>query len=320
VSFATPLVLLGLLVLPALAGAYAREQQRRRRALVAFVTPPLVASVAPARSGWRRHVPYALLALAVALLLVAAAKPQRSVLVPIRGATVMLANDVSDSMTATDVSPSRLRAASRAARRFLHALPAGVQVGSVTFARRPTLLQSPTSDHRLTAAVIAQLKPGGGGTAIGEAILTALQAIRTAPKIDGRRPPGAIVLISDGTSNVGISPLVAARRARSEHVQIDTVAIGTAHGMMLGRRDGRTAELPVPVSAGELAQIAATSGGRAYRALTSADANAIYSALARKLGHRRAERPLTAVIAGAGLALLALSGGVSLGWFGRIAQ
>jgi Ca-activated chloride channel family protein len=319
VSFAAPLVLLGLLALPALAAWYATERRRREQAARAFVTPRLTASVAPRRPGRRGHLPYLMLALALGLLIVAAARPQRGVTVPVKGATVMLANDVSDSMTSTDVKPSRLGAAKQAALRFLRETPSVIKVGAIEFARHPVLLQSPTTDRALTGAAIAGLKPGGGGTAIGQAIDTALTAIRTAPKIAGKRPPGAIVLLSDGSSNVGTDPVQAARQAKQAHVRIYTVAIGTTTGTMTGRQHGRTVSLPVPVSPEQLEQIAGASGGRAYAAADAGAATSTYAHLATTLGRRHADRSLTAGVAAGGLVLLLLGGALSLWWFVRLA-
>jgi Ca-activated chloride channel family protein len=318
VSFAAPLVLLALLVLPLLGAWYLGEQDRRRRAAVAFATEPLTPSVAPHRPGWRRHVPYALFALALAALIFAAARPRHTVTVPVKGGTVMFANDVSDSMQATDVKPSRLGAAKRAALSFVNAVSPSIELGSIEFARTPVLLQPPTSDHRLTRTAIAQLKPGGGGTAIGEALLTALREIAAAPKIDGKHPPGAVILISDGTSNVGVSPIAVARAARQRHVKIYTVSIGTTAGTIKVKRGGRDVTSAVPVNPSELGQIAATSGGQAFRAADSAAAQTIYSHLAKRLGHRRANRGLVAVFAGAGLVLLCAGLAASLLWFGRL--
>lgn len=315
-SFAAPLVLLALLVLPALLVLYLAEQRRRREAQHAFVTPRLTDSAIPHRPGWRRHVPLLVLAIALAVLILAAARPQRSVAVPVTSATIMLVNDISDSMSATDVSPTRLGAAQRAARTLVEALPPSVRVGQIAFARHPILLQSPSTNHALTEQAIARLRSGGGGTAMGEAIQTALAAIEGVPKINGRRPAGAIVLLSDGASNVGISPVQAAQQAKVHHVRIDTVALGTAAGTIPGR-GGRS--VPVPVSAQELAQVAATAGGRTFTAADAATARAIYARLATVLGRRHVHRPMTAGFAGAGLVLLLLSTGLTLYWFARIA-
>ncbi len=318
-SFAAPLVLLGLLVLVGLALWYVIEARRRRRASAAFVAAPLVASVAPERPGVRRIIPPLLLALALAALIVAAARPQIRVTRPVKGATVMLTNDVSNSMTSTDVKPSRLGAAQKAAISFTEKAVDTIAVGSIEFARRPTLLQSPSTDHDLTRQAIASLKPGGGGTAIGEAIETGLTAIKNAPKVAGKRPPGAIVLLSDGTSNVGVSPISAATMAKQQKVKIYTIAIGTSHGTQKETKDHKTVSTPVPVNPTELRQIAKTSGGTFYSAPNRATASQIYNSLARQLGHRKVEQGLIAEVAAAGLVLLVLGGGLSLRWFGAFA-
>lgn len=315
-SFAHPLVLLGLLALPALAVMYAREERTRAAARRAFVTAAMIPSVTPRRPGWRRHLPVALFGLAGAALIAVLAQPEHRALVPVKSATVMLTNDISDSMQATDVKPSRLQAAQQAARQFVGAAPRSVRVGQIEFARRPTLLQSPTTQHSLTEQAINQLKPGGGGTAIGEAIQAGLEAISTAPKVDGRRAPGAIVLLSDGTSNVGVSPLEVAARAKSERVPIYTIAIGTAAGTIRGRHGVR---IPVPVSPRQLRSIAASSGGRAFRAADSASASAIYTHLARTLGHTHVKKSLIAGLVGAALGLLLIGSALSLLWFARLA-
>jgi Ca-activated chloride channel family protein len=319
VSFAAPLVLLGLIALPAAAVVYAAEQRRRTRAMSAFVSISLLASVAPRRPGWRRHAPYALLGLGLLLLILAAARPQRAVERPLKGATVMLVNDTSASMTSTDVKPSRLGAAKRAATSFLTRVSPSTQVGSIAFARHVLLLQSPTTDHSLTRSAIAGIKPGGGGTAMGNALAQALESIKTAPKVNGKRPPGSVILISDGAGNIGVNPVSVAAQAKHEKVKIFTISIGTAHGYAeIPHKTGyvRTA---VAVDPTELGQIAAASGGHAYRAPDSATLSAIYTSLAKVLGHRRVQQLLTGFFAGAGLVLVALGAGLSLLWFARLA-
>jgi Ca-activated chloride channel homolog len=318
VSFSTPLVLVGLVAVPLLGVWYLRQQRRRRAAAAAFATPLMTESVTPRRPGWRRHAPMLVFAIAIALLIAAAARPQRTVAVPVTSAAIMLANDISSSMSATDVSPSRLGAARRAASKFVSELPGGAQVGLLEFARRPVLLQSPTTNHALTQGAIAGLRPGGGGTAIGEAIATALHTLATLPRKGGKRPPGAIVLLSDGASNVGPGPLAAARQAKADHVPIYTISLGTAHGTIPLKRHGQTTTAPVPVSSQELAQIAQASGGRAYTAADSAKASAIYQHLAVELGHKKVKREMTADVAGGGLVLVLVGGALTLMWFGRI--
>lgn len=319
-SFAAPLVLLGLLVLLALLLWFLIDQRARRRAAGTFVSAALVDSVAPNRPGLRRAIPPLLLGLALAALIVAAARPQIRVTRPVKGATVMLANDVSSSMTATDVSPSRLAAAQKAAVSFTRQVSDSIAVGSIEFARRPTLLQSPSTDHALARQAVASLSPGGGGTAIGEAIAVALTAIRHAPKVAGKTPPGAIVLLSDGTSNVGVGPVAEAAVARKAGVKIETIAIGTGHGTITTKtQDRHSSTEPVPVNPTELQQIAKASGGTFYRAPDQASARAIYTKLATALGHHRVQQGLIAEVAGAGLLLLVLGAGLSLRWFGSLA-
>jgi Ca-activated chloride channel homolog len=257
-------------------------------------------------------------AIAIALLIAAAARPQRTVAVPVNSAAIMLANDISSSMSATDVKPSRLGAAQKAASKFVSELPGGAQVGLIEFARRPVLLQSPTTNHALTLGAIAGLRPGGGGTAVGEAIATALHSLTTLPRKGGRRPPGAIVLLSDGTSNVGPGPLAAARQAKADHVPIYTISLGTPSGTIPVKKNGQTVTAPVPVSSQELAGIAQSSGGKAFTAADSAKASAVYQHLAVQLGHKKVKREITADVAGGGLVLLLVGGAVTLMWFGRI--
>lgn len=317
-NFAAPLVLLGLVALPALVVLYVVEQRRRARVAAAFVSAPLLASVAPRRPGFRRHVPYLLLALGLAALIVAVARPQHPVQKPVKGATVMLANDVSDSMTSNDIKPSRLAAAKRAADNFLARVTPSTQVGSIEFARHALLLQSPTTDHSLTRAAIAEVKPGGGGTAIGDALSMALSSIKSAPKLSGKRPPGSVILISDGAANVGVNPITVAQQAKKAHVKIYAISIGTSHGTAQIEHGGRKVTTPVPVDPTELGQIAETSGGHAYRAADTKTVSAIYADLAKVLGHRRVEQRLTGYFAGVGLLLIALAAALSLVWFARL--
>jgi Ca-activated chloride channel homolog len=318
VSFSSPLVLVGLVAVPLLGVWYLRQQRRRRAAAAAFAAPLMAESVTPRRPGWRRHAPMLVFAIAIALLIAAAARPQRTVAVPVTSAAIMLANDISSSMSSTDVSPSRLGAAQKAASKFISELPGGAQVGLLEFARRPVLLQSPTTNHALAQGAIAGLRPGGGGTAIGEAIATALHTLATLPRKGGKRPPGAIVLLSDGASNVGPGPLAAARQAKADHVPIYTISLGTPHGSIPIKRNGQTTTAPVPVSSQELAQIAQASGGRAYTAADSAKASAVYQHLAVQLGHKKVKREMTADVAGGGLVLVLVGGVLTLMWFGRI--
>jgi Ca-activated chloride channel family protein len=317
-SFADPLVLLGLLAIPLLVVWYVGEQRRRSRVAEVFVAPALGDSVAPRRPRWRRHAPMLAFALALAVLVVAAARPQRSVAKPLTNGTVMLADDVSGSMQATDVSPSRLRAAQRAAERFLAGVPSTIETGLIEFARSPRVVQSPTGNRALTESALAQPVRTSGGTAIGEAILTAVREIRSVPRVGGKRPPGAIVLISDGTSNVGTGPMAAAQQAAASGIHVYTISVGTPNGTIRIRQGSRTVTAPVPVSRAQLAMIARVSRGRAYTASDAAGVSAAYQDLAARLGRKQVKQEITAGFAGGALVLLLMGSALSLRWFGRL--
>ena len=318
-SFADPLVLLALLAIPLLMRAYQRRQRMRARAAEAFVAPALTASVAPAGPGWRRHAPMLAFAGAIAILVVAAARPQRSVARPVTNGAVMLADDISGSMQATDVAPSRERAARRAGEQFIAGVPSTVQVGVLDFARTSLVFQSPTTDHQLAVRALARPARFSGGTAIGEAILTAVRQLQNLPRVNGRRPPGAIVLISDGASNVGVGAIAEARRAAALHIPVYTVSVGTAHGTIQIRRGSRTVTAPVPVARQQLAEIARAGGGRSFSTSDAAGVSTAYRHLAARLGHRRVNEQITQGFAGAGLVLLLIGSVMSLRWFGRLA-
>jgi Ca-activated chloride channel family protein len=320
VSFAAPLILLALLVVPALVAWYVALQRDRDRAAAAFAAPTMAPSFAPRRPRWRRHAPLLAFVLAIAVLVVAAARPQRTVAVPVEHAQIMLATDVSGSMLATDVAPTRLVAARRAAQRFVDRVPRQVNVGVMAFNQSPQVLQSPTRDRDELAFALGRLK-SSGGTATGEAIQTAVRVLRAAPAHNGRKPPSAIVLLSDGASTKGVSPTDAALAARRLGIPVYTVALGTPAGTItIPRSDGRpgTVTRPVPPDEASLRAIAQASGGRAYTAATTTDLSAVYQRLGSQLGRKKQPREITAGFAGAGLALLALGAALSLRWFGRL--
>lgn len=317
-SFGNPAVLLGLLAIPLLVRWYVGRQHARGRAASAFVAPHLTESVAPRRPRWRRHVPMLAFVLSLAVLILAAARPQRSIAKPTTDGAVMLADDISSSMQATDIAPSRLRAAQRAAKRFLSEVPSAVQVGLLEFTWAPTVLQSPTTDHALTKAALARVPRTSGGTAVGEAMLTAASELRSLPRIGRKLPPGAIVLISDGASNVGVSPLTVARQAAAWHIPVYTVSVGTPSGTIQVKHGAQTVAAPVPVDRDQLAQIARLSGGRAFTAANAAGVRAAYDHLAARLGKKQVKQEITASFAGLGLALLVLGSALTLRWFGRL--
>lgn len=317
-SFAAPLVLLGLLGLPVLAGLYLVEQRQRRTAAAAFASPAMQLSVAPRRPGWRRHVPMLAVLLAMALLILAVARPQRTVAVPVEHASIMLATDVSGSMRATDVKPNRLAAAKEAAHRFVDRVPSRVNIGVMAFNRSAGVLQSPTRDRQAVAAAIEGMKVGGT-TATGTAIYTATKLLQRAPGVNGKRPPAAIVLLSDGKSTRGPDPVPAARAAGKLHIPVYTVALGTPDGTLTIRTPGGGTRIEhVPPDPQALGEIARASGGTAFTAQTAAGLKQVYERLGSQLGHRKEKHQITTAFAG-GAAVLLLAGiGASLAWFGRL--
>jgi Ca-activated chloride channel family protein len=317
VSFAAPTVLLALLALPVLALLYGRRLASNRAAAAAFVKPRMRRSVAPRRPGWRRHVPIAIFALALAVLVAAAAKPERTVAVPVERASIMLMTDVSGSMQATDVTPNRLTAAKRAANRFVAKVPAAVNVGVMAFNGTPRVLQSPTRERDSVYAAIERMTPSGG-TATGDAIATSVNVLKHVPGDGGRRPPAAILLLSDGASQTGRSPQLAAEEAKRLKIPIYTVALGTQAGtIQVPQRGGGTKTQRVPPDPRALAEIARTSGGQTFSAATSAGLSNVYEKLGSQLSHHDEKRQVTSAFAGGGLVLLLAGAVASLAWFGR---
>jgi len=318
VSFAEPAVLIGLLALPVLALFYAAEQRNRRAAAAAFAAPPVQPSVAPDSPGWRRHAPMLAAALALAILILAAAKPQRTVAVPVERASIVLATDVSGSMLAKDVKPTRLVAAKQAASRFVDKVPSRVNVGVLAFNGTPTVLHSPTRDRDAVRAAINGMT-SSGATATGEAIAAGVQMLRPSGSQGGHRPPAAMLLLSDGASTRGRDPVEQARAARKLGVRVYTVALGTSNGTItIKRKDGTTTSRPVPPDPGSLKEIARVSRGKAYTAGSTNRLEEIYEQLGSELGHRKEKRQITSVFAGGGLVLLLTGMAMSMRYFRRL--
>lgn len=317
-SFGQPLLLVALLLVPLALVTYLRQERRRRAAAAAFATPALMASVAPRTPGWRRHAPIAAYALALAVLIVALAKPQATVAVPVERASIMLTTDYSGSMQATDVAPNRLFAARTAADRFLTEVPPAVRVGLVAFNHAARLSEAPTTDRPAVRASIDALK-ASGGTATGEALALSLGVLARQTDERGVRVPSAIILLSDGKSVRGRDPAEIAQRAKDLKIPIYTVTLGTPGGTIaVRRRDGSVEQRAVPPDPLESSEVARISGGRAYTAETASNLSAVYDALGSRIGYRREKREITAAFAGGALALLAGGALLSLHWFRRL--
>jgi Ca-activated chloride channel family protein len=288
--------------------------RRRRRYPVRFPALATLSAVAAPEPRWSRHLPFALLACALAALALSLARPQRTIQVPVERASVVLVTDVSRSMSATDVSPTRLEAARGAAESFLGKVPDELRVGLVTFSDSAQTLQTPTTDHDAVKRALDTLQPIAG-TATGAGLATALGDL----KIKGgdssaRRPPAARVLLSDGSATDGAAADQVAAEAKRLHVPIYTVALGTPNGTI--EIQGRT--LSVPPDPDALERIASTSGGAAFKAEDSDELDAVYDRLGSQIGTKPEKREITTYFAGAALLLLGAAMLSSLRLGGRL--
>jgi Ca-activated chloride channel family protein len=312
-SFQWPLALLALLVVPIAVAAYVLLDRRRAGQAARFGNPALFPNVVAHAPGRLRHLPLAVLVLALAALAVGVARPHATISVPREEATVILAVDVSRSMTATDVHPTRLAAARSAARRFLEQIPDSFRVGVVVFATRAQVTAPPTDDRQVTLSAISNVRPGEG-TALGEAIDLALKAARSVP---GERPdervPASILVLSDGTQTQGrVTPEQAARRARAARIPVFTVVLGTDEGVVERQLvGGFTERIRVPPDPRALRQLATTSGGEFFTAAGAEELRKVYEELGSRLGRREKEAEVTVAFAGAGMALFLVAGALS---------
>ena len=312
-----------LLVIPiALAVAYLFMLRRRQEVSARFTSVDLLASVAPKRTGWQRHIPWVALLAAVGVGAIAFAQPAWAMKVPKERATIMLTLDTSASMSSDDVSPTRLAAAQQAARNFVSQLPATLQVGLVTFDRNAKLALPPTTDRAaLTSAIDAMAM--GTGTATGSGLDLALQAIAgVPPAADGTKAPAAIVLMSDGTPTVGSGNLdpdqsvqESATRAKDAGVPVTTIAFGTDNGTVTV--DGRT--IPVPYDPAAMASIAEATGGSTFTAQTASELGSVYDEIGGSVGYDTQTVELTVAFAGLAFLLASLAAAAALLWNQRIA-
>ena len=318
-SLQAPLFLALLALIPLGFAAQRLAAKRRRRYAVRFPALGTLAGLIEHPPAWRRRLPAALLALAVAALAVALARPQRTVIVAVEQASVMLVTDASGSMEATDVAPTRLVAAVDSAQGFLDKVPGATRVGLVVYSTAPYSAQAPTTDRQLIRATLESLT-ADGGTATGDALVAALQTLGrnpdapTAPR--RKTPPAAIVLLSDGTAMGGRDPDEVARAAGRLGVPIYTVALGTPEGVV----EGPSGEsIPVPPDPAALRRYARASGGRFFAAEDAGALSSVYENLGSRLGTKPRKREVTAGFAGLGLVLLAAASALSVRWRGRLA-
>jgi Ca-activated chloride channel family protein len=317
-NFQSPGYLWLLLAVAALTAGYVLAQVRRKRYVTRFTNVELLGSLAPRRPGWRRHLTFALLLIGLSVLSIGVARPTAAVQVPREKATVMLAIDVSLSMEATDVLPSRIAAAKAAGQKFMDLLPTRINVGLVSFGGQANLLVPPTLDRKSVKTAIGGLHLQQS-TAIGEAIFSSLQAIQiytqsTTAKGD-KPPPARIVLLSDGTNTVGRPVSAAVAAAQHAHVQISTIAFGTQNGTVT--IDGQTQR--VPADDQTLQQIAATTGGSFHTAASEAELSTVYKDIGSQIGYTTQHRDVSWRFMLAGLLLLFAAAGAAMLWAGRLA-
>jgi Ca-activated chloride channel family protein len=333
-SFIWPMLLLSLLLLLPLIALYIRVQRRRRDLIARYGSMGLV-QTAGRSIGWRRHLPSALFLLALGLLLFSLARPQMTVSLPRVEGIVILAFDVSGSMAADDLKPTRMEAAKVAARAFVQRQPPSVQIGVVSFSDGGLAVQPPTNDQAQILAAINRLAPTRG-TSLTSGILASINAIATAngrqapslytnrtpaptavptavPK--GTYTPAAIVLLTDGENTAPPGPGDAATAAADRGVRIYTVGIGSAAGTPV-----KIAGFSVQTRLDEetLRQIAQRTDGTYYNAVNEDQLQKVYENLGSQLVVKPERTEVTAIFAGVGLLVLLLGGLFSFFWLGRI--
>jgi Ca-activated chloride channel homolog len=323
-SFASPIALLALLLVPLAAGGYVWFQRRRVGEAARFVQPALLPNVVDRVPSWRRHLPVAIFLLAVATFLLGFARPHATLSETSEEATVVLAIDTSHSMGANDVPPTRLAAAEASARRFLADLPKKYRVAVVAFSSRAQLVAPPSTNRPFVDAALSALRVGQG-TALGDGIATSVKIAIAAPLGEERPkgqvpPPAAVLVISDGAQDGGRVRLAdAVAQARKAKVPVFTAVLGTASGVLTVPHIGGFVErIQVPPNPTALRNVAAQTGGSFFAAPTQDDLKPVYADLKSRLGRTRKDEEITVVFAAAGALFLLIGGGLSAVWFRRV--
>jgi Ca-activated chloride channel family protein len=312
-SFATPIWLAALVLVPLGLAAYLWSRRRKRRYAVRFTALPTLRAAIAGTPSWTPHLPAVFALAAVALLAVALARPRVNHRVAVAQASMMLVLDHSGSMAADDVQPTRIAAAQAAANTFIGELPSTVRLGAIGFGSVPDSVQQPVSNHAAAKALIDSQSPGGG-TDTGDALALALQLLHGS---DRKHPPAAIVLLSDGSANAGPDATTVARQAAQNRIPIYTVALGTPGGV-LANPDPLGAPIAVPPDPQLMAQIAQVSGGRSFNAQTADQLSSIYKQLGSQLSTVTRQREITVWFVVGGLVALVLAAAGSTRLVGRL--
>ena len=349
-TFGAPQLLLGLALIPLAILFYLWTQRRRTKYAVRFTNLALLENLVPRKPAWQRHLPPLLYIVAIGALLLALARPSLVVPIPREEATVIMAMDVSASMRATDVAPTRLDAAKAAARSFIRQLPKGIRVGIVSFSTIPATVVEPTADRAAVEAAIDGLT-ADGGTAMGDALMRVVDlaervrqqtgsgspspspspgdGVAPTPSPSPSPSPGsgaelpqlaAGILLSDGANSTGeADPLDAADRAAAAQVPIYTIALGTPEGEVQVRdRLGRLVTVQVPPDTETLDEIARRTGASSFDAPSAEELRAVYDNLQSRIGFMPGEREVTDLFAGGALLLVMSGAALAALWFGRL--
>jgi Ca-activated chloride channel family protein len=343
-NFIWPSMLWSLALLPLLALAYWWLLRRKRRSTVRLASVSVAKLALGSGPGWRRHVPPALMALALAALLFAMARPTAVITLPLAERTIILAMDVSGSMRAEDVKPNRLVASQEAAKAFLKNLPREVKVGVISFAGTAAVVQAPTTSRDDVVAAIDRFQLQRG-TATGSGIILSLATLFPDHGIEiqhvtgqrnfpgapiGRRQdapaftpvaPGsynsaAIIMLTDGQRTTGPDPLDAAKMAAERGIRVYTVGIGTTSGEIIGFEGW---SMRVRLDEETLKNVSVLTHGEYFYAGTAEDLKKVYESLSARMVVERKETEITAFFAALGALLAVMSAGLSVWWFGRVA-
>jgi Ca-activated chloride channel homolog len=324
--FIWPTLLGALVLVPVMVAGYVVLQRRRAAAAGALGASGLVVTGSARRAGWRRHVPFAVLMAALTVLLFALARPEATLASSRPTGTVLLVIDVSNSMGATDVQPTRLAQAQAAAREFVEAQPSTIEIGIVAFGNGALVTQQPTNSHTDVIASIERLK-SGGATSLGQGMLAGLGAITgkpvalpdpdsttPAPPL-GFFPSATMVLLSDGEDTGGPDPLDVARLAATAGVHVSTIGFGTTAGTVI---DADGYQVSTALDEQALTDIADTTGGHYAPAAQAGDLDQITRAIDLRVTTVRKTTEITAAFALAAIGLLFGGGVLMLRWFGRV--
>lgn len=342
VTFQWPTLLWSLALLPLLVALYLWLLKRRRRSTVRLASIGVAKAALGRGPGWRRHVPPALLLLALAALLFASSRPMAVIQLPLTQRTILLAMDVSGSMRATDVQPNRMVASQEAAKAFINALPRDVRVGIVSFAGTAAVVQAPTVSREDLIAAIDRFQMQRG-TATGSGIVLSLATLfpehdieisqitgqRAMPRPLGQEKPkkeftpvepgsfnsAAIIMLTDGQRTTGPDPLDAAKMAAERGVRVYTVGVGTPNGEVIGFEGW---SMRVRLDEETLKTVAQMTRAEYFYAGTAQDLMKVYESLSSKLVVERKETEVTALLALLGALLVASAAGLSVYWFGRV--